>query len=254
MATDTCPSSRPKKNKGEPKANQSKLPFNQQNNNNNRVSTQWQSPPNIHLRDDKKERDKLTVHVYYRREGETLHFDTVVDKHDKNGNFFFSHSPIKKTFTPTSVRRRRKKEQLALVVLCVGAAAAPWAPWAFAIQINTQTRKPAPPKMGDRLFAAVADPGSPLLFPLAFVREKRRRSCLRNFWQMRSVVSDASKSLCVEFSRGRRKRKRRATNNFRVKTFLFLFLFSFLGAIANDSGRVCSAYTDANQYLLSVGK
>jgi hypothetical protein len=157
MATDTCPSSRPKKNKGEPKANQSKLPFNQQNNNNNRVSTQWQSPPNIHLRDDKKERDKLTVHVYYRREGETLHFDTVVDKHDKNGNFFFSHSPIKKTFTPTSVRRRRKKEQLALVVLCVGAAAAPWAPWAFAIQINTQTRKPAPPKMGgDRLFAAVA--------------------------------------------------------------------------------------------------
>jgi hypothetical protein len=36
-----------RKNKGEPKADQSKLPSNQQNNNNNnnRVSTQWQSPP-----------------------------------------------------------------------------------------------------------------------------------------------------------------------------------------------------------------
>jgi hypothetical protein len=77
------------------------------------------------LRDDKKERDKLTVHVYYRREGETLHFDTVVDKHDKNGNFFFSHSPIKKDFYTNERTQKKKKEQLALVVLCVGAAAAP---------------------------------------------------------------------------------------------------------------------------------
>lgn len=47
------------------------------------------------------------MHVYYRREGETLHFDTVVDKHDKNGNFFFSHSPIKKDFY-TNERTQKK--------------------------------------------------------------------------------------------------------------------------------------------------